>query len=230
MRPIRAAYQGMVNMSLTPTHPPYQAGLPAGLSATSAGFEAFKRVLDVIGAVVGLVFAAPLLVLAAVWIKVADGGPVFYYQWRVGHNGWLFRLYKLRTMATDAESDGQARFAQGDDPRILRGCAWMRKSHLDELPQLWNILKGQMSLIGPRPERPEILERLRQSMPKIERRLVAKPGLTGLAQIRNGYTTDTKGARKKLAYDLQYLRHRSVGRELQLLLATVPKVWDQAAM
>ena len=192
--------------------------------------ERLKRVIDVVGASVGLFLFAPALLVSAVWIKLIDGGPIFYHQWRVGHDGWLFRLYKLRTMATDAERDGHARFAHGDDPRILYGCAWMRKSHVDELPQLWNILKGQMSLVGPRPERPEIIERFRQSMPKIERRLTAKPGLTGLAQICNGYTTNTKGARKKLAYDLKYLRHRSIWRELRLLLATIPKIWDQGAM
>ena len=133
-------------------------------------------------------------------------------------------------MTTDAERDGEAQFACSGDSRVLTGCLWMRKSHVDELPQLWNILKGQMSLVGPRPERPEIIERLRRSMPKIERRLIAKPGLTGLAQIRNGYTSDTTGARKKLAYDLRYLRRRNMWQELLLLLGTVPKVWDQGAM
>jgi len=194
------------------------------------GFDRFKRCLDVFGSLVGLVLFTPVLALSAVWIFVLDGRPVFYRQWRVGHKGWLFRLYKLRTMTTDAEGDGQARFASGGDPRILSGCAWMRKSHVDEIPQMWNILKGEMSLVGPRPERPEIIERLRRSMPKIERRLVVKPGLTGLAQIRNGYTFNTTGARKKLAHDLRYLRRRSVWSELRLLLATIPKVWDQSAM
>lgn len=202
---------------------------PAG-NATGKGFEYAKRVVDVVGAAIGLALLAPLLGIAAAWIMLIDGRPVFYCQWRTGRDGWLFRLYKLRTMATDAESDGKARFASGNDPRILPGCAWMRKSHVDELPQLWNILKGQMSLVGPRPERPEIIERLRKSMPKIERRLIAKPGLTGLAQVRNGYTFDAQGARKKLAYDLRYLRHRSVWREIRLLLATIPKIWDQSAM
>lgn len=189
-----------------------------------------KRWMDIAVSLVGLVLCAPVVAISAAWVKFVDGGPVFYHQWRVGRHGWLFRLYKLRTMTTDAESDGLARFARGGDPRILPGCAWMRKSHVDELPQLWNILLGHMSLVGPRPERPEIFEVLRCSMPKIERRLAAKPGLTGLAQVRNGYTNDTLGARKKLAYDLRYLRRRSLRGDLRLLLATVPKVWDQSAM
>jgi len=197
---------------------------------TGVRFEWLKRSMDIAASLVGLVALAPVIAISAAWIKWIDGGPVFYRQWRVGHHGWLFRLYKLRTMTTDAERDGLARFAQGGDPRILPGCAWMRKSHVDELPQLWNILKGHMSLVGPRPERPEIFEILRCSMPKIERRLDAKPGLTGMAQVRNGYTNDTTGARKKQAYDLRYLRHRSFGGDLRLLIATVPKIWDQSAM
>ena len=194
------------------------------------GFDRFKRLFDIVGSIASLMVFSPILAFAVVWIKLIDGGPAFYQQWRVGCDGWLFRLYKLRTMTIDAESDGQARFAHGGDPRILPGCRWIRKSHVDELPQLWNIFKGQMSLVGPRPERPEIIESLRQTMPKIERRLMTKPGLTGLAQVCNGYTNDTQGARKKLAYDLRYLRRRGVWQEIQLLLATIPKVWDRMAV
>lgn len=194
------------------------------------GFEHLKRMTDLVVSLVGLIASIPVLAVSALWIRIIDGPPVFYSQWRVGHDGWLFRLYKLRTMTTDAESDGRARFAHGGDPRILPGCAWIRKSHVDELPQFWNILKGQMSLVGPRPERPEIIEKLRRSMPKIERRLAVKPGLTGLAQVCNGYTNDTLGARRKLAHDLRYLRRRTVWGEIRLLLATIPKVWDQSAM
>lgn len=209
---------------------PRQARHTSAQGFTGVWFERTKRGMDIAASLVGLIVFAPVIAIIAAWIKLVDGGPVFYRQWRVGRNGWLFRLYKLRTMTTDAESDGLARFARGGDPRILPGCAWMRKSHVDELPQLWNILKGHMSLVGPRPERPEIFEILRPSMPKIERRLDAKPGLTGLAQIRNGYTNDTTGARKKQAYDLRYLRRRSLWSDLRLLMATVPKIWDQNAM
>lgn len=194
------------------------------------GFALFKRSLDLVGGLAGLLMVTPILLACAAWIKFVDGGPVFYSQWRVGQDGWLFRIYKLRTMSLAAEACGDARFARSSDPRILRGCKWMRRSHVDELPQLINILLGQMSLVGPRPERPEIMEQLRRDIPGIDKRLATRPGLTGLAQVRNGYTNDVKGTRRKLAYDLQYLRTRSIRNELTLILKTLPCVWDQAAL
>jgi lipopolysaccharide/colanic/teichoic acid biosynthesis glycosyltransferase len=189
-----------------------------------------KRLLDVVGAATGLVLTAPLLLGCAAWVSLIDGGPAFYQQWRVGRDGWMFRIYKLRTMVRRAEGAGPARFASAADPRILPGCRWMRRSHVDELPQLWQILKGQMSLVGPRPERPEIIEQLRPALPGIERRLTDRPGLTGLAQVRNGYANTTAGARRKLALDLRYLRRRSILGEIRLVLQTLPKVWDPAAL
>jgi lipopolysaccharide/colanic/teichoic acid biosynthesis glycosyltransferase len=192
-------------------------------------FLRLKRSMDIAAGGLGLLVCGPVIVAASLWIKLADGGPVLYRQWRVGYDGWMFRLYKLRTMRLDAEHDGQARFASRNDPRIIPGCGWMRKSHVDELPQLWNILWGQMSLVGPRPERPEMFEQLRPSIPKIERRLTSKPGLTGLAQVSNGYTNDLTGARRKLSYDLRYLRHRTIRGDLRLVAATIPKVWDRTA-
>ncbi|MCX5659928.1 MAG: sugar transferase [Planctomycetota bacterium] len=193
-------------------------------------FRAFKRSLDIAVASVVLLLTAPLLLVCIAWIRSCDGGPAIYRQWRVGRGGWLFVIYKLRTMRSDAESNGQARLASSGDPRILPGCAWMRKSHVDELPQLWNILRGQMSLVGPRPERPEILEELRTNIPRIDLRLADRPGLTGLAQVRNGYANDLAGARRKLALDIRYLRGRSFVSEIRLLLATVPKIWDRSAL
>lgn len=187
-----------------------------------------KRLIDLCGAVVGLISTAPLMLLCMGWIKLVDGGPVFYEQWRVGRDGWLFRIYKLRTMRQDAETGG-ARFASDGDPRVLPGCQWMRLSHVDELPQLWNILLGDMSLVGPRPERPEIIDRLKADLPGIERRLAATPGLTGLAQVRNGYTNDLAGMRRKLAYDLAYLRRPSLLADLRLVFVTLPLFWDRAA-
>lgn len=194
------------------------------------GYYVVKRICDIVAALMGLVFCTPLLLGCGVWIKLLDGGPVIYKQWRVGRDGWLFRLYKLRTMTQDAEEPGSARFARRGDPRILPGCGWMRRSHVDELPQLWNILKGEMSLVGPRPERPEMVEQLRRHIPRIEWRLAGTPGLTGLAQIRNGYTNDVAAARRKQAWDLRYLRHRSIAGEMKIVLGTIPKLWDQAAL
>jgi lipopolysaccharide/colanic/teichoic acid biosynthesis glycosyltransferase len=133
-------------------------------------------------------------------------------------------------MKMNAEKPGSAQWAAKCDPRVLWGCNWMRHSHVDELPQLWNILKGDMSLVGPRPERPEMFEQLRKDIPGIELRLAGRPGLTGLAQVKHGYTNDLAGARRKIAFDLRYLRRRSVFSDLKLLLATFPKVWDQAAL
>ncbi len=190
--------------------------------------ERAKRGLDVVMASCALAVAAPVLFGCAAWVWWLDGSPVVYRQWRVGRDGWLFRLYKLRTMRRDAESAG-AQYATSADPRVLPGCRWMRRSHVDELPQLINVLLGHMSLVGPRPERPEIIESLRDDLPGIERRLEAAPGLTGLAQIRNGYANDEAGMRRKLACDLSYLRRRSLIGDLALILATVPRFWDRAA-
>lgn len=189
-----------------------------------------KRMIDIVGAACGLALLSPVMLLSMLWIRMQDGGPALYRQWRVGQDGWLFQIYKFRTMRLDAEKPGKAQFASQNDPRILTGCAWMRRSHVDELPQLWNILIGEMSLVGPRPERPEMLEQLRRDIPRIERRLIAKPGLTGLAQLRHGYTNDIAGARRKVAFDLRYLRQQSILAEVRLVLATIPRVWDRAAL
>jgi lipopolysaccharide/colanic/teichoic acid biosynthesis glycosyltransferase len=200
----------------------------ASLYSTGWRYEFAKRVLDVSCALVGLALSLPVMLICALWIKVVDGGPVFYQQWRVGRDGWLFKIYKFRTMRINAEVDG-ARWASSGDSRVLRGCGWMRHSHADELPQLVNILLGQMSLVGPRPERPEIFEKLRGELPGIERRLSGIPGLTGLAQIRHGYTNDIAGMRRKLAYDLKYLRRRSFWGDIKVVWQTVPCIRDHAA-
>ncbi len=218
--------------------PPPSTHLNGGHSQTPLGpkglpwgtYPWFKRMLDVVLAGTGMVLALPLLIVCGLWIRHCDRGPALYRQWRVGHNGWLFPIYKLRTMVQDAEHLSGARFAHRGDPRILPGCGWMRKSHVDELPQLWNILVGHMSLVGPRPERPEIIDLLRQKLPGIERRFAATPGLTGLAQVRNGYANDLRGSRRKLAYDLLYLRTQSLRHDLSLLFRTIPRIWDRAAL
>lgn len=191
-------------------------------------FEIAKRLIDLAGALLALTLFSPVILFAAAWVKIADGGPVFYRQWRVGRDGRLFKIWKLRTMRTDAEKDGP-KFASENDSRIVAGCNWMRTSHVDELPQLLNILRGEMSLVGPRPERPEFVDRLRADLPNVDRRLAATPGITGLAQVVNGYTNDLEGMRRKLELDLAYLEQRSIATDLRLILKTVPRFWDRSA-
>lgn len=215
------AYQASRNMSRSTSsaHRAFVAG---------CGFDIAKRLIDVLISSVLLILAAPLLVGCGLWIKAIDGGPMLYNQWRVGKDGWLFRIRKLRTMRLDAERSGAA-YASKDDPRVLPGAAWMRKAHVDELPQLVNILIGQMSLVGPRPERPEMMEQIRPHLPGIERRLMVTPGLTGLAQLEGGYANDLAGMRRKLMFDLRYVRTRSITRDLRLIVKTAGHFWDPAA-
>ncbi len=190
----------------------------------------FKRTLDIIIGGSLIILALPVLILCILMIKLANPGPAFYSQWRVGKNGWLFRIYKLRTMKQHAERHcGVITASQGDD-RIIRCCRWMRQSHIDELPQLLNIVRGEMSLVGPRPERPEIHENLQKKLPSFEYRLLVKPGLTGLAQVRNGYTNDLQGHKRKLRMDLSYINKTTWANELVLLCQTLPMFWDRRAI
>jgi lipopolysaccharide/colanic/teichoic acid biosynthesis glycosyltransferase len=191
--------------------------------------QAFKRMLDIVLGLMLLVLCLPLLALCVAMIKLRDPGPAIYSQWRVGKDGRLFRIYKLRTMHHDAEDKTGAVCASTDDRRVIGVCRWMRQSHVDELPQLWNTITGEMSLVGPRPERPEIHERICDELPEFRQRLVVKPGLTGLAQLRNGYTNDLAGNRRKLEYDLAYIAQVHWWTELKLMLLTVPKFWDRKA-
>lgn len=198
------------------------------VASPGRAFEIAKRLVDLFGALLALLIFSPLMILAAVWVKLADGGPVFYRQVRVGRDGKLFKIWKLRTMRIDAEKDGP-RYASDNDPRIVPGCGWMRTSHVDELPQLLNILRGDMSLVGPRPERPELIEQLRDELPHVDRRLAGTPGITGLAQVVNGYTNDLEGMRRKLDLDLRYLESRSITLDIRLILKTFPRFWDRSA-
>ncbi|MFI4859927.1 MAG: sugar transferase [Phycisphaerales bacterium JB063] len=193
-----------------------------------AAFEMGKRLIDLAGVAVALVVLGPLLLGCCLWIKCTDGGPVFYRQTRVGRHGKHFMIWKLRTMRPNAELNGP-QLATHDDPRIVKGCKWIRRSHIDELPQLLNILRGEMSLVGPRPERPELIEQMRESLPDFDKRLAATPGLTGLAQVRNGYSNDLDGMRRKLDFDLDYLRSRSIRLDLRLIVMTLPLFWDRTA-
>lgn len=193
-------------------------------------FRLFKEMMDIVGAAVSMLIFGPVMLLAAAMIKLSDPkGPVFYAQVRVGLSGRLFTIYKLRTMYVDAEAHGGAIKAGDNDPRVIPACRWMRRGHIDELPQLLNILRGEMSLVGPRPERPELFEDLSRLLPKFEDRLAVKPGLTGLAQIYNGYDTDAASVRRKLDYDLNYIANMGLGMDIKLLVATFSKFNDRGA-
>ena len=169
----------------------------------------FKRLIDVSLAGLILLFTALLFPLIALVIVVESKGPVFFRQMRIGEGGHPFEIIKFRTMVDGAEDPGRAVWAQDNDSRITRVGKVMRKARLDELPQLWNVIRGDMSLVGPRPERPEFLEVLERAVPHWSRRNLVKPGITGWAQVCSGYTSDAASALEKLSYDLYYIKHRS---------------------
>jgi exopolysaccharide biosynthesis polyprenyl glycosylphosphotransferase len=185
-------------------------------SRTSA--SPVKRLVDVCGALISLTLALPLLPVLVLLIR-RDGGPALFTQVRIGEGGERFRLLKLRTMRVGMDSSAQ--WACADDPRMTRVGAWLRRTHLDELPQLVNVLRGEMSLVGPRPEQPEFVDRLEQMLPFYQRRHLMRPGITGWAQIRCGYAGSDIGSAWKLCHDLYYAKHRSAGVDLLILCETL---------
>jgi exopolysaccharide biosynthesis polyprenyl glycosylphosphotransferase len=187
-----------------------------------------KRVFDVVVASFGLLLMLPSLLLTAVFVRRSQG-PIILRQTRIGEHGKPFTIYKFRTMRADAEAPGQALWASDRDPRITRIGFGLRAMRLDELPQLWNVLRGDMSIVGPRPERPEFLSHLEEEVPYWTRRHLIKPGVTGWAQIRRGYTADVDGSTDKLSFDLWYLRHRSLLVDMAICLETVKMLLFGAA-
>jgi len=188
-----------------------------------------KEVFDVLAGSVLLVLSLPVLAVCALLVKLSSKGPVLFAQMRVGRDGRLFKMYKLRTMYVDAESATGAVWAAKDDPRVVPFCRWMRKCHVDELPQLVNVVRGDMSLVGPRPERPEIIQELEKVYPEVRQRLSVRPGITGLAQVRNGYDTSVEAFREKLKTDLEYIERQNWSTELRILAATLGKLNDKTA-
>ena len=180
-----------------------------------------KRLLDFVISVAIMVCAAPVALLTALAIYLEDRGPVLYRQVRTGQNGKLFTILKFRSMRHDAEGDGVAVWAERDDPRVTRVGALIRRLRIDELPQLLNVLLGQMSLVGPRPERPAFVEQLAQAVPFYPQRHFVKPGITGWAQVRYSYGASHVDAKHKLEYDLFYVKHHSLALDLMVLLLTV---------
>jgi len=209
-------------------------GFAAGMTAVTAQlarryFEIAKECVDVVLGAIALVLVLPLLGVCALIIKLSSKGPVLYSQVRVGKDGKLFRMYKLRTMEDGAESGCGAVWATRQDARVVPACRWMRLSHVDELPQLISVVRGEMSLVGPRPERPEIMEELEKHYPNVRARLTVRPGITGLAQVRNGYDTSVEQFRRKLEADLEYIQKRRWRTEIGILAKTLTKVCDRDA-
>ncbi len=188
--------------------------------APPAGYLRLKAVLDAALAAVLLVAAIPAVAVAALLVRLTSRGPAFYSQVRVGRGGRPFTLYKLRTMYHDCERLTGPRWATPDDPRVTPVGWVLRKAHVDELPQLWNVLRGEMSLVGPRPERPEFVSRLEEVIPHYRERLLVRPGITGLAQIQLPPDTDLDSVRRKLAYDRYYVHHVGFGLDARIVLGT----------
>ncbi len=179
-----------------------------------------KRAFDISVALAGILLALPLIPFVVVVVKRTKGSLV-YRQTRLGEHGELFTILKFRTMYANAESANGAVWAGTGDPRIIPGGGLLRRTRIDELPQLWNVLKGEMSIVGPRPERPEFIEALESAVPFWQQRALLRPGITGWAQIREGYTSDEIGAERKLSYDLWYLRHRSLTLDAVICARTI---------
>lgn len=183
-----------------------------------------KRASDIGIAVAMLVMTLPLMLLTALAIKADSPGPMLYRQQRIGQFGTLFTVFKFRSMTADAEAGGTPCWAQSQDPRVTRVGRFIRATRIDELPQLANVIGGHMSLVGPRPERPHFVQQLTQAIPFYHQRSYVKPGLTGWAQVNYPYGASVEDAREKLAYDLYYVKHRSLVLDLTILLSTIPVV------
>ena len=182
-----------------------------------------KRAFDVLLALVGLVLALPFMLLTAIAVSLESGWPVLYRQERVGENGRVFTLNKFRSMRKDAEQ-GTPIWARAEDDRVTRVGRFIRKTRLDELPQLWNVLRGDMSFVGPRPERPFFVDQLAEQVPFYEQRHAVKPGITGWAQVKYRYGASFEDSLEKLRYDLYYVKHLSIPFDLTILFDTVKVV------
>jgi len=184
-----------------------------------------KRVLDIAGGLAGLGVFLLIYPWVAAAILIETGRPVLFTQRRLGQGGRPYNVLKFRTMIQDAEADGEAHWAQEGDPRATKVGIFLRKTHLDEFPQFWNVLKGEMSLVGPRPERPEIVAELEKQIPFYRARLLTKPGITGWAQINYGKGASVEGSAEKLEYDLYYIKHRSLLIDLWIILRTAGSIF-----
>lgn len=183
----------------------------------------FKRLMDIVLSVIMFIILSPLMLIIALIVKLQDGGPVIYKQERVTKGGKLFYIYKFRSMRIDSETNG-AKLARKNDERVTRFGAFLRAIHLDEMPQLINIIKGDMSLVGPRPERPEIIEKYKDEIPEFDYRLKVKAGLTGFAQVYGRYKTPSYN---KLKLDLMYIEHYSIWLDIKIMLLTIKIIFNK---
>ncbi|MEG9434856.1 TIGR03013 family PEP-CTERM/XrtA system glycosyltransferase [Edaphobacter sp. HDX4] len=182
-----------------------------------------RRIVSTLTAAAGLLCFLPLFPFVVLAVRLSSPGPIFFRQTRVGMGGRNFTVYKFRTMRTDAEVSG-AKWASKDDPRATKIGRFMRKTRLDEVPQLWNVLRGDMGFVGPRPERPEFVPWLSENIPYFDLRHMIRPGLTGWAQVRYGYGSTLEEAREKLEYDLYYIKHMTLGLDLLIMFETVKTI------
>jgi sugar transferase (PEP-CTERM system associated) len=187
----------------------------------SRGTRFIKRMLDLALSILLGLLTLPLMVLTAIAVKLDSAGPAVYSQERVGENGRVFNIFKFRSMRADAEEDGQPVWAREKDDRVTRIGRLIRLTRLDELPQLWNVMRGDMSFVGPRPERPFFVEQLAREIPFYMQRHAVKPGITGWAQVKYRYGSTVEDAMEKLRYDLYYIKHLSIVFDLTIVLDTV---------
>jgi sugar transferase (PEP-CTERM system associated) len=212
--------------SVNPSWLIFSDGFSAGRRLSSIA----KRVFDILASALLLVLTGPIIAIAAIIVKLDSKGPAFYRQQRVGLYGQEFGIIKLRTMRTDAEVAGQAVWAEKDDPRITRIGRWLRKLRIDELPQTWTVLKGNMSFVGPRPERRQFVDDLEQQLRYYAERHMVKPGITGWAQINYPYGASLEDSRHKLEYDLYYAKNYTPFLDLLILIQTVRVIlWPDGA-
>lgn len=200
------------------THEPIGLVLDELLAQRTRYFRT-KSLFDWCAALIGLILLSPIMLLIALLVKVTSRGPVFYRQLRVGFNNQPFMIYKFRSMRVDAERDG-AQWAKRNDPRATLAGRFLRRTHLDELPQLINVLKGEMSLVGPRPERPVFVSELSQKIEGYPLRMRVKPGITGLAQVNHRYDESLEDVKIKLSYDLNYVRSCGFWMDLRIIWNT----------
>ena len=193
-----------------------KSNLDYSLVKESIVYNVYSRILDICLSLMGLIIGIPLVIIFGILIKLEDRGPIIYKQERVGKHGKLFNIYKLRSMRVDAEKYG-AQWAQDNDPRILKVGNFIRKTRIDEIPQLFNILKGDMSIIGPRPERPMFTMQFNDDIDGFINRLLVKPGLTGWAQVNGGYEMTPE---EKLKWDIDYIQSRNVFIDFRIIFKT----------